>query len=68
MKRKFNIWRGDSKKGNYKDIKIRMNLFAFSDGKENIFNISKKINSPLNEVIKEYKVLLKAKLLKNKYY
>lgn len=65
---KRNLYPLTSKKGNYKDIKIRMNLFAFSDGKENIFNISKKINSPLNKVIKEYKVLLKAKLLKNKYY
>ena len=45
-----------------------MNLLAYSDGKENIFNISKKINVPLKELLVEYELLLKKKLLKNNYY
>ena len=45
-----------------------MNLFAYSDGKENIFNIAKKIGVPLREVLNEYKLLLKKKLLRNKHY
>ena len=40
-----------------------MNLLAYADGQDNIFTISK-INSPLKEVINEYKTLLEHKLLK----
>ena len=64
---KRNLYPLISQKGAYSKIKIRMNLLAYADGQDNIFNISKKINSPLKEVINEYKILLKHKLLKNKY-
>ena len=57
-----------SKKNNYSDTKLRMNVLTFSDGKENIFKISKKINQPLKKVLEEYKLLLKHKLLKNNFY
>ncbi len=63
-----NLYPLTSKKGSYKHIKLRMNLLAYSDGKENIFNISKKINVPLKELLVEYELLLKKKLLKNNYY
>jgi aminopeptidase-like protein len=63
-----NLYPLTSKKGSYKNIKLRMNLLAYSDGKENIFNISKKINVPLKELLVEYELLLKRKLLKNNYY
>jgi aminopeptidase-like protein len=63
-----NLYPLTSKKGSYKNIKLRMNLLAYADGKENIFNISKKINVPLKELLVEYELLLKKKLLKNNYY
>ena len=65
---KRNLYPLTSKKGSYENIKLRMNLFAYSDGKENIFNIAKKIGVPLREVLNEYKLLLKKKLLRNKHY
>ena len=45
------------------DIKRRMNILSYSDGNHNIFEISKKINEPLNLVNKEVNVLLKYKLI-----
>ncbi|MDA7689405.1 DUF4910 domain-containing protein [Candidatus Pelagibacter sp.] len=64
---KRNLYPLISKKGNYSNLKTRMNLLAYADGQDNLFNISKKIKSPLEKVIKEYKVLLKENLLKNNY-
>ncbi len=49
---------------NNKSQKIRMNLIAFSDGKNNIFEISRKLNTPLSVILKEYKLLKKLKVLK----
>ncbi len=46
-----------SQKGNYQDIKLRMDLLAYSDGTKNLEFISKIINKPLNKVTKEYKLL-----------
>lgn len=65
---KRNLYPLTSKKDSYEHIKLRMNLFAYSDGKENIFNISKKIGIPLRQVLNEYKLLLKKKLLRSKHY
>jgi aminopeptidase-like protein len=65
---KRNLYPLTSKKDSYEHIKLRMNLFAYSDGKDNIFNISKKIGVPLRQVLNEYKLLLKKKLLRNKHY
>jgi aminopeptidase-like protein len=42
----------------------RMNILAYSDGKHNIFEIAKKINEPLNKVIKELEVLSSNNLIK----
>ena len=56
-----------SKKSKYSSLKLRMNLLAYSDGKQNLFTIAEKIKSPLKKVIEEYKILLKENLLKNKY-
>ena len=64
---KRNLYPLISKKGNYSNLKTRMNLLAYADGQDNLFTISKKIKSPLEKVIKEYKVLLKENLLKNNY-
>ena len=65
---KRNLYPLISKKGNYTQIRTRMDLLAYADGMNNLFTISKKINSPLEKVISEYKILLKKKLLKNKYF
>ena len=64
---KRNLYPLISKKGNYSNLKTRMNLLAYADGQNNLFTITKRINSPLEKVIEEYKILLKENLLKNKY-
>ena len=64
---KRNLYPLISKKGSYLQTKIRLNLLAYADGKNNLFTISKKINTPLEKVIEEYKILLKENLLKRKY-
>ena len=60
---KRNLYPTISQKGNYDDIRLRMNLLALSDGKTNIFKISKKINKPLGEVYAELKILKDNKIL-----
>ena len=65
---KRNLYPLISKKGSYSQIKTRMDLLAYADGKDNLFTISKKINSPLEKVMDEYKILLSEQLLKNKYF
>jgi aminopeptidase-like protein len=65
---KRNLYPLISKKGSYSQIKTRMDLLSYADGKDNLFTISKKINSPLGKVMDEYKILLNKKLLKNKYF
>ena len=44
--------------------KIRMNVLVYCDGKTNVFEISKIINVPLNEVLKELKILFSKSLIK----
>ena len=57
-----------SDKKNYYDkvINRRLNLLAYSDGKKNIFEISKTLNEPLEEIIYELKLLKKNGLLEFK--
>ena len=52
------------KKKNYKKLKLRMNILAYSDGEKNLAQISKIINQPINKIIKELKILVKNKVLK----
>ena len=63
---KRNLYPLISKKENYKDeeIKIRTNLIAYANGKNNIFNISNLINVPLSKICKEYSLLKSKKVLK----
>ncbi len=63
-----NLYPQISKKGNYIDVKNRMNLLAYSDGEKNIFEISNLIKSPLKELLEEYKILKKNKILKSKFF
>ena len=56
-----------SKKENYQINKKRMNFLAYCDG-SNLFEISLKTNISLEEILKEYKILLKNKVLKNYYH
>ena len=49
------------------EIALRKNLIAFSNGKNNIFDIALKINQPLKDVLSEYKLMVKKKILKKKY-
>tara|TARA_B110000971_G_C20020110_1_gene505897 strand:+ start:1275 stop:2546 length:1272 start_codon:yes stop_codon:yes gene_type:complete len=57
-----------SKRGGHnEEIKLRRSLLAYSDGVSNLFEIAIKLKEPLDRLIKEYKILLKNKLLNNKY-
>ncbi len=61
---KRNLYPTISQKGIYNDIMLRMDLFALSDGKTNIFQICKKIKRPLKDVYGELKILKDNKILK----
>ena len=60
-----------SKRKLYDDIDIedrnKLNLLAYSDGKRNIFNICKKINQSLEQILFNIKKFKRLKLLKTKY-
>ena len=65
---KRNLYSNLSKKNNYdSDLKTRLDLIAYSDGKKNIFEISKIINKPLSLLNKEYNLLIRKKILRNKF-
>ena len=53
-----------SQKGNYSNVKLRMNLIAHSDGKTNIFKIASLLNEPLDKLCEEYNLLKSKKVLK----
>tara|TARA_Y100000590_G_scaffold446552_1_gene580436 strand:+ start:8701 stop:10008 length:1308 start_codon:yes stop_codon:yes gene_type:complete len=68
---KYNLYPTISQKGMVKKDRFskqefidRCNVIAYSDGKNNIFEISKKINFSLNKLIKEIKILKKKKIIK----
>ena len=53
-----------SKRGGYsEDVFLRRDLISYSDGKTNIFEISKIIKRPLKKIISEFKTLKKHKIL-----
>ena len=60
---KRNLYPTISQKGNYNEVRLRMNLLAFCDGKTNIFQICNKINIPLKNVCDELKILKRNKIL-----
>jgi aminopeptidase-like protein len=65
---KRNLYPEISKRGNIDaETENRLNILAYSDGKTNIFDICKKINLPLEQVLLNVKNLKKFKLLKIKY-
>ena len=63
---KRNLYPQISKKENYKDedIKVRTDLIAYANGKNNIFYISNLLNVPLSKICKEYSLLKSKKVLK----
>ena len=52
-----------SKKFNYSETKIRMDIIAFSDGKTSLFKIAELINKPLKKIVEECKILKKNKII-----
>jgi len=60
---KRNLYPTLSQKGIYKDIKLRMDLLAFSDGDTSLKEIALKINQPYKQVLSEYKLLRSKKIL-----
>ena len=57
---------GTSKYINEKLV-LRMNILTYSDGKNNIYEICKILNQPLEKVLEEIKILERNNLLKIKY-
>ena len=53
-----------SQKGRHDDIRLRMNLIAYSDGKTNIFKIAKILKQSLNKLCEEYRLLKSKRVLK----
>ena len=53
-----------TKNYNNKDIKLRTDLIAYANGKNNIFYISNLLNVPLSKICKEYSLLKSKKVLK----
>ena len=51
-----------------RSLKLRMDFLAYCDNKENIFDIKKKINCSFDDLVSEYKILLKSGVLKSGYY
>ncbi len=64
---KRDLYPNTSREGVYEIVKNRMNLLAYSDGKSSIFEISKKLNLPINIILNEYKVLKENKLIKSEH-
>ena len=60
---KRNLYPTLSQKGIYKDIKLRMDLLAFSDGDTSLKEIALKIRQPYKQVLSEYKLLRSKKIL-----
>jgi len=60
---KRNLYPTISKKFNYSETKIRMDIIAFSDGKTSLFKISEIINKPLKKVLEEAKILKKNNII-----
>ena len=68
---KYNLYPSISQKGtvkksgfNKQEFINRCNLIAYADGKNNIFEIAKKIKVPLSDLINEIKILKNNKILK----
>jgi len=68
---KYNLYpttsqKGTKKKGSFSKQEFinRCNVIAYSDGKKNIFEISKITNIPLKDLIKEIKILKENKILR----
>ena len=60
---KRNLYPTISQKGSYNNIKLRMDLLAYSDGNRNLEFISKLINQPIKKVTQEYNFLKSKGLL-----
>lgn len=60
---KRNLYPTLSQKGNYKSVKLRMDLLAYSDGRKNLEFISQIINQPIKKIAQEYKLLKSRGLL-----
>ena len=48
-------------------LRLRKNLLAYSNGKRTIFEISRILDVDISKIIKEYKILIKKKLIKKKF-
>ena len=55
-------------KHNYsKELKNRLDLIAYSDGRKTLFEIARILKKPLKELNEEFKLLKKEKILSAKY-
>ncbi len=62
---KRNLYPSLSKEDTLNDkLRLRKNLLAYSNGKKTIFEITTILGEDIKNVIKEYKILIKKKLIK----
>lgn len=61
---KRNLYPTISQKKDYKNLNLRMDLIAYSDGKKNLYEISKIIKQPLNKINSELKILKRKKIIR----
>lgn len=52
-----------SKKGSYSEVETRKNILAYSDGNHSLFDLAKKLDVPLTEILRETSLLLSTDLL-----
>tara|TARA_A100001388_G_C28769140_1_gene502730 strand:+ start:1292 stop:2563 length:1272 start_codon:yes stop_codon:yes gene_type:complete len=65
---KRNLYPTTSIKHNYsKELKNRLDLIAYSDGRKTLFEIARILKKPLKELNEEFKLLKKEKILSAKY-
>ena len=64
---KRGLYPNTSRIGVYTNIKDRMNFLAYSDGKNNLFEIARKLDKPLNILLEEYRLLKKHNLIKSEH-
>ena len=64
---KYNLYPTTSIKGKNSNSEDIINFLAYSDGNNDLIDISKKINIPLSKVNKIFNLLLKHKIIKNNH-
>ena len=63
----ISFYNPEKNKSSKKKLQTLRDLMAYSDGKNNIFEIALKINKSLAEVLEAYKILKQKKIIRGKF-